>query len=55
LDEEKSNGASLAQENSFVSTQLPTLLPWLAKKGATQMCTSRKECNEYDLTAAQYL
>jgi hypothetical protein len=33
LDEEKSNGAGLAQENSFfVSAQLPTLLPWLVKK-----------------------
>jgi uncharacterized membrane protein len=23
-------------------------------KGATQLCTSKKECNELDLTAAQY-
>jgi hypothetical protein len=28
-------------------------LPWLVK-GATQLCTSKKECNKLDLTAAQY-
>jgi hypothetical protein len=28
-------------------------LLWLVK-GATQLCTSRKECNKLDLTAAEY-
>jgi hypothetical protein len=28
-------------------------LPWLVK-GSTQLCTSKKECNKLDLTAAQY-
>jgi hypothetical protein len=26
----------------------------VAGKGATQLCTSKKECNKLDLTAAQY-
>jgi hypothetical protein len=29
------------------------ILRWLVM-GATQLCTSRKECNKLDLTAAQY-
>jgi hypothetical protein len=28
-------------------------LPWPVK-GATQLCTSQKECNKLNLTAAQY-
>jgi hypothetical protein len=28
-------------------------LPWLVK-GATQWCTSKKECNKLDLTTAKY-
>jgi hypothetical protein len=28
-------------------------LPWLVK-GTTQLCTSKKECNKLNLTAAQY-
>jgi hypothetical protein len=28
-------------------------LPWLVK-GATQLCTSKKECNKLELTAGQY-
>jgi len=35
----------------FGSAKLPTL-PWPVK-GAWALCTSRKECNKYDLTAAQ--
>jgi hypothetical protein len=29
-------------------------LPWLVK-GATQLCTSKKECNKLDVTVAQYI
>jgi hypothetical protein len=44
--------ASLAQENDFSapnSSSLPLLV-----KGATELCTSKKECNKFGLTAAQY-
>jgi hypothetical protein len=42
---------SLAQENGFGSAQLWTM-PWLVKCAAL-LCTCRKECNKYDLTASQ--
>jgi hypothetical protein len=42
----------LAQETGF-SAPNSSRLPWLVK-GATQLCTSKKECNKLDLTAAQY-
>jgi hypothetical protein len=48
----KSKCASLAQEIGFSapnSCTLPSLV-----KGATQVSTSKKECNKLDLTAAQY-
>ncbi len=48
----KSKCASLAQEIGFFAPNVCSL-PWLVK-GATQLCTSRKECNKLDLTAAQY-
>ncbi len=43
---EKSKCAGLAAPNLCS-------LPWLVK-GATQLCTSKKECNKLDLIAAQY-
>jgi hypothetical protein len=49
---EKSKCAGLAQEIGFSAPNLCGL-PWLVK-GATQLCTSKKECNKLDLTAAQY-
>jgi hypothetical protein len=49
---EKSKCARLAQESGFSAPNLCSL-PWLVK-GATQLCTSKKECNELDMTAAQY-
>jgi hypothetical protein len=48
----KSKCAGLAQEISFSapnSSRFPCLV-----KVAAQLCTSRKECNKLDLTAAQY-
>ncbi len=48
----KSKCAGLAQEIGFSAPNLCSL-PWLVK-GATQLCTSKKECNKLDLTAAQY-
>jgi hypothetical protein len=42
----KSKCASLAQE-------IGLCLPWLVK-GSTHVCTSKKESNKLDLTAAQY-
>ncbi len=48
----KSKCASLAQEIGFSAPNLCSL-PWLLK-GATQLCTSKKESNKLDLTAAQY-
>jgi len=44
----KSKCASWAQEKPNSCS-----LPWLVK-GATQMCTSKKECNKLDLSAVQY-
>jgi hypothetical protein len=44
--------AGLAQEIGF-SALNSSSLPWLVN-GATQLCTSKKECNKLDLTAAQY-
>ncbi len=44
--------ASLAREIGFSALNL-RCMPCLIK-GATQMCTSEKECNKLDLTAAQY-
>ncbi len=43
----------LAQEIGF-SAPNSCSLPWLVIKGATQLCTSKKECNKLNLTAAQY-
>jgi hypothetical protein len=42
--------AGLAQEINF-SAPNSCHLPWLVK-GATQLCTSEKECNKLDLIAA---
>ncbi len=50
--EKKSKCAGLAQEIGFSAPNL-CRLPWLVK-GATQLCTSKKECNKLDLTATQY-
>jgi hypothetical protein len=49
---EKLKCTGLAQEIGFSSPNSCTL-PWLVK-GATQLCTSNKECNKLDLTAVQY-
>jgi hypothetical protein len=38
--------------NGFFCTKFVQLT--VAGKGATQLCTSKKECNKLDLTAAQY-
>jgi hypothetical protein len=48
----KSKFVTLAQEISF-SAPNSWSSPWLVK-GATQLCTSKKECNKLYLTAAQY-
>jgi hypothetical protein len=48
----KSKCAGLPQETGFVSPNSWSL-QWLVK-GATQLCTSKKECDKLDLTAAQY-
>jgi hypothetical protein len=48
----KSKCASLAHEIGFSAPNLWNLLRLV--KGATQLCTSKKECNKLDLTAAQY-
>ncbi len=48
----KAKCAGLAQEIDFFAPNSCSL-PWLVK-GATQLCTSKKECNKLDLTAAQY-
>jgi hypothetical protein len=45
--------AGLAQEIDFFFAPNSWSLPWLVK-GPTQLCTSKKECNELDLIAAQY-
>jgi hypothetical protein len=44
--------AGLAQEIGFSAPNSCSLL-WLVK-GTTQLCTSKKECNKLNLTAAQY-
>jgi hypothetical protein len=51
LDEENPTYAGMAQENGFGSAELRTLLCLV--KGAAALCTSIKECNKYDLIAAQ--
>jgi hypothetical protein len=51
LDEEKLTNAGLVQENGFSSAKFHNLL-WLVK-GTETFCTCRKECNKWDLTAAQ--
>jgi hypothetical protein len=48
----KSKCAGLDQEISFCAPNRGNLA-WLVK-GATQLCTSKKECNKLDLTADQY-
>jgi hypothetical protein len=48
----KSKCAGLAEEIGF-SAPNSWSLQWLVK-GATQLCTFKKECNTLDLTAAQY-
>jgi hypothetical protein len=45
---EKAKCASLAQEIGF-SAPNSCSLPWLVKV-ATQLCTSKKECNKSDMT-----
>jgi hypothetical protein len=48
----KSKCAALAQEIGFSG---PNSCSWpCLVKGATQLCTSKKECNKLVLTAAQY-
>jgi hypothetical protein len=42
----------LSQEIVFSAPNLCSL-PWLVN-GATQLCTSTRECKKLDLTAAQY-
>jgi hypothetical protein len=49
---DESKCASLAQEIGFSAPNW-CKLPWLVK-GATQLCTSKNECNKLDLTTAQY-
>jgi len=51
MDEENLTTAGLTQENGFGSAELGRLL-WLVK-GSAALCTCRKECNKYDLTATQ--
>jgi hypothetical protein len=51
LDEENPTYAGLAQEYGFGSAELCTML-WLVN-GPAALCTSRKECNKYDLIAAR--
>jgi len=51
MDEENPTYAGLTQENGFGSAKFFTVL-WLVE-GAAALCTCRKECNKYDLTAAQ--
>jgi hypothetical protein len=48
----RSKCASSAQEIVFSAPNLCSLASLV--KGATQLCTSKKECNKLDLTAAQY-
>jgi hypothetical protein len=48
----KSKCASLAQEIGFSAANSCNLLRMV--KSATPLCTSQKECNKLDLTAAQY-
>jgi len=48
----QSKSARLAQEIGFSAPNLCSL-PWLVKC-VTQLCTSKKECDKLDLTAAQY-
>jgi len=45
--------AGLAQEIGFFAPNSCSL-PWLVK-GATQLCTSKKECSKLDLTSAEYI
>jgi hypothetical protein len=49
---EKSKCVGLGQEIGF-SAPNSCSLSWLVN-GATQLCPSRKECNQLDLTVAQY-
>jgi hypothetical protein len=46
----KSRCASLAQEIGFSAPNLCSL-QWLVK-GATQLCSAKKECNKLDLTGS---
>jgi len=48
----KSKCADLTQEIGFSAPNSCSLLRLV--KGATQLCTSKKECNKLDLTAVQY-
>jgi hypothetical protein len=48
----KSKCAALSQEIGFSAPHSCSLL-WLVNIAA-QLCTSKKECNKLDLTAAQY-
>jgi hypothetical protein len=48
----KSKCAGFAQEIGFSAPNSCSLPPLV--KGATQLCTSKKECNKLDLIATQY-
>jgi hypothetical protein len=54
LDEEKSKHASFGWGKFVLAQHHCTILPWLVK-GTITMCTCRKKCNKYDLTAAHCL
>jgi len=51
MDEENPTCTGLTQENSFGSAS-SCMLPCMVR-GTGALCTSRKECNKYDLTAPQ--
>jgi hypothetical protein len=54
MDEDKSKCAGSAQENGFGSASLPRL-QWPGERCSSNIMhlQKRKECNKYDLTAAQ--
>jgi hypothetical protein len=52
LDEEKSKYATVWLKKMVLCQDNCGVLQWLVKATAT-LCTCRKECNKYDLTAAQ--
>jgi hypothetical protein len=52
-DEEKSKNMRVWLKKMVLSQHNCRVLQWLVKAAAT-LCTCRKECNKYDLTAAQH-